>query len=339
MMERNSTFELLRVVAITFVVAHHVLLFGADVCGYLTPFRADAAGIAGAALNSIVITGVSLFVMISGWFGINKTWRPMVRLVVECGLYGALALGICLVLYHYFPIPHTSGAWSWARLWASMKFTNWWFIVHYLLLVLCAPMLEKCLETISQRALEKIVLCMMVLNFVFGYWWGYVNSTGYNVVQFVLLYLIARYMRLFPQSVVNRMIARWAWLVVALCASLMTGIYMLDTTSWQPGHNPIVWNYNNPLIVLESAAIFSLFARMSVRSRIINNVAGWILGVYLIQSSPNLVYFRNALGRWLYGEFGYLGFVMTVLALLGICLVLSMLVKVPLKYLFKVCKL
>jgi len=332
---RNSSFELLRVVAILFVIAHHVLLFGADVCGYLSPFSPNAAGVAGVAINSVVVTGVSLFVMISGWFGIKKMWQPMVRLIVECALFGALALGLCLLLYEIYPIPKANGAWSWLRLWQSVKFTNWWFIVHYLMLVLCAPLLEKCLETVSQRKLEVILVGLMLFNFVFGYWWGYINSSGYNVVQFVLLYMIARYMRMFPESCVNRFVRRGAWLIIPACAALMVGVFLLDTAAWVPGRNCAVWNYNCPLVVLESAAIFSLFTRLKIQSPVINFTAAMILGVYLIQSSPNLVWYRNTLGRWLYGEWGYLGLVLTVLAIAVVCLLLSTLVLWPMRWLWR----
>ncbi len=335
MNNRNSSFELLRVVAILFVVTHHVLLFGADLCGYLSPFHPDASGIAAVLINSVIVTGVSLFVMISGWFGIRKVWRPMVRLIIEVALFGALSLGICLLLYHFCPIAKASGTWSLQRLWLSIKFTNWWFIVHYLLLVLCAPLIEKCLEAVTQRQAEKIILCLMVANFVFGFAWGYVNSNGYNVVQFVLLYVIARYMRLFPESKANRLVCRFAWLIIAVCAASIAGIYLLDSTCWAPGHNAIVWNYNCPLVVVEAAAIFSLFTRLKFQSAAVNNTAALILGVYLIQSSPNLIYYRNALGQWLYGEWGFAGIAATVVIIVAICLALSAAVLLPARILLR----
>ena len=79
-MKRDSRFELLRIVAILFITLHHLLLFGAAVCGYLTAYDIESKGVAGVALNSVAVIGVSLFVMITGWFGVRRVWQPFLRL-------------------------------------------------------------------------------------------------------------------------------------------------------------------------------------------------------------------------------------------------------------------
>lgn len=320
---RDLRFEQLRVCAIIFVVAHHVLLFGVDGCGYLSQFVPSASGVVCVVLNSLFVTGVNLFVMISGWFGIKRVWRPMVRLVVECGVFGAVALSLSLWLYGLCPIDHVDGHWSWMRLWQSLKFTNWWFVVHYLMLVLAAPLLELALKDISQKNLERILCCVLLFNFVFGFWWGYVNTNGYNVINFVMLYLLARYMRLFPQSGLCRAVRRWRLWIVVACITLMTLWFLCDQASWVPGHMPMVWNYNDPLVVAEAMALFMMFAEAGeVRWRV-NLVAPYVLGIYLLQSSPNLVYYRNALGHWLWTEWGFAGMALDVVLLFVGSLVLS----------------
>lgn len=326
MQGRDLRFEILRVCAILFVTAHHVLLFGADLCGYLSPFCPDVSGVAGIALNSLFVTGVSLFVMISGWFGIRRVWQPCLRLILECAAFGAAALLLSVWLHGLFPIPHTDDTLSLARLWQSMKFTNWWFVVHYLLLVLAAPLLERALYGADRSAVERILLCLFVFDFLFGFVWGYVTPNGYNVVHFVMLYVLARYMRLFPESAANRFVRRWAWTIVGACVLLMTAWFLFDKASWHPGHNPMTWNYNCPLVVLEAMALFALFQKAGGRAKPLALFAPYVLGIYLLQSSPLLIYFRNALGGRLFSSLGYVGFVCTVLLLFVICGALSMIV-------------
>lgn len=298
MNNRDSRFELLRVVAIFFVVVHHLLLFGADACGYLSDFSPTPKGVVGAMLNSVVVTGVSLFVMITGWFGARRVWRPMLRLIVVCAVFGAVAYGVSLGL-NLSPTH-----WSRAGLWNSMKFTNWWFMAHYLMLLLWAPLLEAAFAHIDRRGMERVVVCLLVFNIVFGYWWGYVNASGYNVIHFILLYVLARYMRLYPQAPVVRFIRVNALCIALACAALMTAIFLLSPSDWQHTHTPLVWNYNDPLVILESLAIFSLFAKVKAPNVRINFVAKYVLGIYLLQSAPALVFYRNALGHWAF-DFGY----------------------------------
>lgn len=314
-----------------FVVAHHVLMFGADVCGYLSAFWMNGETIVGAVLNSLFVTGVNLFVMISGWFGIGKVWRPMVRLVVECGVFGALAMALSLLLYNFLPLDRVEGCFSLDLLWRSVRFTNWWFVTHYLMLVLAAPLLEAALKNVERRTLERVLVCLLLFNCLFGFCWGYVNASGYNVVNFIMIYLLARYMRLFPQAAVNRLICQRAWVVIGLCMALATLWFLLDKSGWAAGRLSRAWSYNNPLIVLETMAVFSLFLKLRSDDRRAERFAPYVLGVYLLQSAPSLVYYRNALGSWLFDNYGYLGFVTAVVMLAVLCFVLSVAVLVPLR--------
>ena len=66
---RESQFELLRIVAIFMVLIHHSLAV-ADTFGYTGHYTLNE-GITGVLLNSAVIIGVNLFVLITGWFGVS----------------------------------------------------------------------------------------------------------------------------------------------------------------------------------------------------------------------------------------------------------------------------
>ena len=332
---RDPRFELIRLCAIAFVVAHHVLLFGVDGCGYLSPFEADAKGVVCVAANSVVVTGVNLFVMISGWFGIRRVWRPVARLVVECAVFGAVALALSLGLSALFHVDGVDASWAWSRLCHSVKFTNWWFVTHYLMLVLLSPLLERALKDIGRRDFEVVLLAFGVFTFVFGFGWGFVNASGYNVLNFVMLYLVARYMRLFPASPLCRFVCGRAWLTVLVCAGLMAVWFLCDTASWQPGHSCKAWNYNCPLVVAESMAIFSLLLSLKPTKWNVAALSPCVLGIYLLQSSPDLVLFRNALGSWLWRECGFAGLVLAVAALLLVSLLLSAAVTAPLRFVLR----
>ena len=77
---RESQFELLRIVAIFMVLIHHSLAV-ADTFGYTGHYTLNE-GITGVLLNSAVIIGVNLFVLITGWFGVSdkKIFRKILFL-------------------------------------------------------------------------------------------------------------------------------------------------------------------------------------------------------------------------------------------------------------------
>ena len=83
---RESQFELLRIVAIFMVLIHHSLAV-ADTFGYTGHYTLNE-GITGVLLNSAVIIGVNLFVLITGWFGVSdkKIFRKILFLLIETAL-------------------------------------------------------------------------------------------------------------------------------------------------------------------------------------------------------------------------------------------------------------
>lgn len=323
--QRDSRYEMLRILAILLITAHHLLLFGADVCGYLTPYTPDAKGYAGIFANSVAVTGVSLFVMITGWFGVRRVWRPFFRLIIVCAVFGLVAF---LLAQSQSVVPSP----PWSRWWESAKFTNWWFIIHYLMLLLVAPLLERAFASIERKTMEYILFALLVFNLLFGFAWGYVNASGYNVVHFILLYVLARYMRLFPDAPVNSFIRRFALPLIVVCAAVMGLLFLADSTAWSPSHTPMVWNYNCPLVILESMAIFSLFIKSRVKCReSILFVARFVLGIYLLQSAPVLVPLRNAFGRWAYDWAGYAGLFLALLVIAVACWAVSCVVMTALR--------
>lgn len=54
---RDSQFELLRIIAIFFVIIHHLVIKGASTVGYVEPYSIQTCGYAGALLNSFVVGG------------------------------------------------------------------------------------------------------------------------------------------------------------------------------------------------------------------------------------------------------------------------------------------
>ena len=82
--------------------------------------------------------------------------------------------------------------------------------------------------------MEYILFALLVFNLLFGFAWGYVNASGYNVVHFVLLYVLARYMRLFPDAPVNSFIRRFALPLIVVWAKGRKGLCILSSAKKKP---------------------------------------------------------------------------------------------------------
>ena len=83
MKERSSNFELLRLFAIFGIIIHHVFINNLDICGYNRVWTIEQ-NYYGLFANSLVVGGVNVFVLISGWFGIKRVWGNILRLLLDC---------------------------------------------------------------------------------------------------------------------------------------------------------------------------------------------------------------------------------------------------------------
>ena len=76
------------------IVSHHVLIKGAETCGYTSPYSIQKDGIIGLCLNGLAIDGVNVFILISGWFDMGGGKNVISNHSFSIGLYMALLLMI-----------------------------------------------------------------------------------------------------------------------------------------------------------------------------------------------------------------------------------------------------
>lgn len=219
---RDSNFELLRIFAIFLITIHHLVINSIDACGYNAPYNYDEKGIGGVFLNSLSIVGVNAFILISGYYGINRVWKPIIQLTIDCFIYGCILILICHFILGY--------NYSLQAVLKGISFRHSWFIVCYFFLVLISPILEYGLKNNEEFVIRKWVVLLVFANVVMGYCIRIVNVTGYSAYNFVMLYVIGRWIRLYltsnPDSYMMK--ARQYGMLLWFCMGiLMTGIFLL----------------------------------------------------------------------------------------------------------------
>lgn len=140
---RLSNFELLRLVAIFMIIIHHLIIKSAQTCGYTHPYDLNEDGFTGVFLNSLVVCGVNLFLLISGWFGIKKIKMQIIRLILDCFIYSFIANIFCILFFQY--------PFSWNDIFYSCIFTHNWFVYAFIIFLLLSPIVERSLELIDKR--------------------------------------------------------------------------------------------------------------------------------------------------------------------------------------------
>ena len=99
----DSQFELLRIIAMFFVVIGHLVINGANTVGLLTPYNVENDGIAGVIIHSSVVGGVNLFIMITGWYGVKKHLEGCGKTNYRLCFFWRCKLSIAFASFMSFP--------------------------------------------------------------------------------------------------------------------------------------------------------------------------------------------------------------------------------------------
>jgi len=286
---RKSNIELLRVISMVFIVIHHIIV---HILGLKTleTDSYDGEPIL-VVVNSLLVIGVNLFVLISGYFSIKLKWENILNLFFTVFFYVSLDFLFC----KFFNVPHSQ---KYISAFLLGHWTNYWFIQTYVILCLTSPILNRAINSMNNKEYVHNVALLVIANCFFGFVLGNnISTNGYQYFHFVTLYFIGGLLHrsavLFDNYPITRNYLAYGYGVI--CAMIGVLCYVL----YKMGEQGQVWrifSYNDPLIILSSVMFFYMFVKLRMSSNIvINAVASSVLAIYLCQ--------EGIFGRYIYASF------------------------------------
>lgn len=288
--------ELCRIVAMVLVLLVHsgIVAFG-DIGKYDSSYWGILV------MESFAIVCVNMFVLISGYFSITFKWQSIIRLVWMCLFYTALSIGMSYVMH--LPVSYKS------FLFVSNSI---WFIGTYIGLICCAPFLNAFVEKSSKQQLGGMILVWLIFQAWYDYVPRLINDLhhGYSILSFCLLYLIARYVRIYGMPKLFRKFGLLIYTIISLLIS--AGLVYAVAKCFHPrGASDLLLRYSNPLVIVASLGLFAFFERLEMpHSKAINYVAVSCLAVLLFHTSPFCARYVTSLFRQLF--FDYSGIVVII---------------------------
>ncbi len=191
---RNSNIELLRIVSMIIIVAHHYVVHGV-MMNYAVWARGSSFNrIFSAFLIPGGQVGVAVFFMISGFFLIRKSvvnFRGLLRIVLECAFYGWLSLVIFIAAYiANYRIPNIATKdliYLVVRsIFLPASSGLWWFVSAYILLVLFSSIINMFLNNLSKRGL----IYALAVQWIFYYIIGSLGSYYFDLYKAIFFYSI-----------------------------------------------------------------------------------------------------------------------------------------------------
>ena len=283
---RQSNLELLRILSMAIIVLHHYAMH--------SDFSFPEASVSFnrffiSALTLFGTLGNVLFVLISGYFMVTS--RFTVRKLLQ--LWGSVVFYSLL----FSAIFYASGARMPLReIYSTLlpMFTGrYWFASTYALMFIFSPFMNLLIDHLSRELHRKLVLMLFVCG-SFLQTFIPVFTPFNNLLIFVLLYFLAAYLRLYPDSLRflhtrRRCLGVGAAIYVALLGFLLVdlafgarfGLLEILMTNFKR-------TYSAPLIAL-GVCIFRGFCLTKMRpNRLINRVATCAFGIYLVHEHPQI---------------------------------------------------
>ena len=185
----------------------------------------------------------------------------------------------------------------------SMLGAGHWFIPSYVILFVLSPVLNAFVERVE----EKQFRFFLVIFFLAEFFYGYITEVGYfyrgySALHFIGLYLLARYLHLYP-SRFTRMSSASDFLVYG-SISLVTALLFYFGTGWIDLGFHLVWIIS-PFVVLASAYFLLAFSKFSFKSRTINWMASSAFAIYLFQENSFVRPFFKSAANALFYDGGF----------------------------------
>lgn len=289
-MKRNYGIDLLRIGAMFFVAALHIIGIGGIITG---SGLLSGQFLTAQLLRIAMLCAVNCYALISGFFG----WahRPKLSGLATLWLKAVL---VCVVITAFFRpadlrtvisalIPVTTG--------------QYWYLTAYAGLFVLMPLLNCALEKMPRRELTLtlggilLLFCVLPISPLTD---AFYLHDGYSVLWLAVMYLLGGYLGKY--DLLSRLSGR-KWLLVYLGAVLFAWAPRMLALWWRPAfwamaYGNILIEYTSPTIVLAAVSLVAVFSRLRLSQRMERAVAALsphAFGIYLLHAHPLM--FRHVL--------------------------------------------
>ena len=268
--QRNSAFELLRILSQVFIVLYHICYIWQGKEYSSQPFFQ--------AVSIPLHIGVVVFVLLSGYFTIKLKISGLVKLLGIFFIY-------CLpeVIYSVATAKDSLHA-----IRSLMFFSNshFWFVKTYLYLFLVSPMINLWLNNASERqrwymvAIFAFIACYMATSMGDNS-----LSTGKNLANFIYFYLVGNQLYYYRDKWMNIKTSNLVLCYIIFNVVVLTLEYYMYGNIVGKMVMRLSFPYSSPLILIGAVMFFMIIGKQHIQSRFINYVAASSLAIYLIHGS------------------------------------------------------
>lgn len=289
--KRDANIELLRIVAMLMIITLHFNIHSKALLVLGEP--ASNVQIFATVLEAIAITGVNVYVLISGYYLSSSKVRlsKVLLLILQVYFYTLLISGAMMFVGAYSVKPEDKLDRA-LRYLFPISSEHYWFVTAYVIMYVLAPVMNAAVNTLKRKQLKTVIIGLLT-------WFCFIKSIvpvkfgtdrmGYDFGWFICLYLIAAYIRkynivLFRDAKKSALVYLISVVVIA-AFSLVFYKINFDTGNFNY-YAEVPCHYNFFFALTGALGLFSVFRFMRLKenllAEVIRIIAPYTLGVYLL---------------------------------------------------------
>ena len=284
--ERQSNLELLRIITMLVIVAHHyVVNSGIDICLDLDAINAKTIflqlwGMWGK-------TGINIFILISGYFMCksNMTWKRYSKVFCEAMFY-RIIIYVVFVIAGYEVI---TGGRLFELIFGFLKSANNGFTSSFLMFYIFVPFYNLMINHMDKKKHQMLLGLLFFMYTICGTF--FFNYTIFSEVGwYMTLYFTGAYMNLYPSKWTSSV--KVGGLMTAVSVALaMLSVIVIDFFGVKFGFTNAYYMVNDSnklLALMVAASVFILFKNLDLgKNKYINAISATTFGVFCIHTSSN----------------------------------------------------
>ena len=263
---RQSNFELLRILCMILIIAHHFSVHSA-VPNSIPLFN---YGIIKAFATGGKIA-VNCYVLISGYFLVNSGFKisKFFKLIFEVFFYSLIIyIVFCICGYTKF------NAYTLISQILPIFSGQYWFMSVYVVMYVLSPFINKLIKNCTQKELLILISILLICQITLPLS-GIRGQLG-QIPWFLTLYLIAGYIRLYPNTIFSKN-------AILIPTFILTDVAIICLYVF---FNIIQWDLTDALCIIASISLFCIFKNIRLRNvKFINLISATTLGMYLIHDN------------------------------------------------------
>lgn len=295
--QRNSNLELLRIIMMLIIIAHHYIVNSDIGLAISTPPKTYALNYAFSLCFGFGgKMAINVFILISGYFMCQQQfkWKKLINLICLMVFYKYVIYGIFLITgYETFSL----AAFAKTVLFIPLRFGQS-FAPSFLGLYVLCPFLNLFLQHADKKTMQRLLIILLVLFTGFS---SFLLNTSFEYLGwYVTVYLIGSYLRLYPIAALEKKkTCLWLFLLnlaLCWCSVLIVSFAEVKMQRTLP-HFWFVADSNKILAITTAISMFCLFKTLNLGSnKIINTISASTFGIFLIHTSSATM--RN----WLWND-------------------------------------